>query len=171
MSQKQPMHVSSHDPTATLTGSTFGCSGTSRLPGAGHMVKKEGANWGPRYEDRVARTSYLKKKAPKEVTQPANAFKYSAEQRKKSEIPDRNSIPVMGIRTNKNYITSNAVEAILAAPRITKPVDRNYMGKEDFGKVPSYLTQVKEEIRRENEMIDRYVKDRMGYEVSCDHLF
>ena len=36
------------------------------------------------------------------------------------------------------------------------------MKKEDFGKVPAYLTQVKEEIRRENEMIERYVKHQMG---------
>lgn len=36
------------------------------------------------------------------------------------------------------------------------------MLKEDFGKVPKYLTQVKEEIRRENDMIDKYVKKQMG---------
>lgn len=36
------------------------------------------------------------------------------------------------------------------------------MKKEDFGKVPAYLSQVKEEIRRENEMIERYVKEQMG---------
>jgi hypothetical protein len=36
------------------------------------------------------------------------------------------------------------------------------MKKEDFGKVPAYLSQVKEEIRRENEMIERYVKQQMG---------
>jgi hypothetical protein len=36
------------------------------------------------------------------------------------------------------------------------------MKKEDFGKVPKYLTQVREEIRRENAMIERYVKEQMG---------
>lgn len=36
------------------------------------------------------------------------------------------------------------------------------MKKEDFGKVPAYLAQVKEEIKRENEMIERYVKEQMG---------
>jgi hypothetical protein len=36
------------------------------------------------------------------------------------------------------------------------------MKKEDFGKVPAYLTQVKEEVKRENEMIERYVKQQMG---------
>ena len=36
------------------------------------------------------------------------------------------------------------------------------MKKEDFGKIPSYLQQVKEEIKRENEMIDKYVKEQLG---------
>lgn len=38
----------------------------------------------------------------------------------------------------------------------------DYTKKEDFGKVPAYLTQVKEEIRRENEMIERYIRQQMG---------
>jgi hypothetical protein len=38
----------------------------------------------------------------------------------------------------------------------------NYLAKSDFGKVPEYLSQVKEEIRRENEMIDAYVAEMGG---------
>ena len=38
----------------------------------------------------------------------------------------------------------------------------NYLKKEDYGKVPAYLSQVKEEIRRENEMIQKYVKEQLG---------
>jgi hypothetical protein len=49
-----------------------------------------------------------------------------------------------------------------AAPRPINSMELNYMKKEDFGKVPEYLTQVREEIRRENDMIDRYVKEQMG---------
>jgi len=41
-------------------------------------------------------------------------------------------------------------------------MELNYMKKEDFGKVPAYLNQVKEEIKRENEMIEKYVKEQMG---------
>ena len=41
-------------------------------------------------------------------------------------------------------------------------LELNYMKKEDFGKIPAYLSQVKEEIKRENDMIDRYVKEQMG---------
>lgn len=47
-------------------------------------------------------------------------------------------------------------------PRQIDAGELNYFKKEDFGKVPAYLTQVKEEIRRENEMIAKYVKEQMG---------
>ena len=68
----------------------------------------------------------------------------------------------MGIKTSKNFITANAVEAILQVPKTVENGELNYMKKEDFGKVPSYLLEVKEEIRRENDMIDKYVKEKMG---------
>jgi 23S rRNA pseudoU1915 N3-methylase RlmH len=47
-------------------------------------------------------------------------------------------------------------------PRSVEATDLNYLKKEDYGKTPSYLTKVKEEIRRENEMIDKYVKEQLG---------
>ena len=71
----------------------------------------------------------------------------------------------MGIKTSKNFVTANAVEAILMVPKQTGLGDLNYTEKEDFGKVPAYLTQVKEEIRRENEMIERYQRMQTKYEA------
>jgi len=38
----------------------------------------------------------------------------------------------------------------------------NYLAKADYGRVPTYLGQVKEEIRRENQMIDAYVSEMGG---------
>jgi len=74
----------------------------------------------------------------------------------------REEKPVMGLRTNKNFITANAVEAILSVPQMPKSERVDYMGKEDYGKVPDYLSQVKDEIRRENEMIDDYVAKQLS---------
>lgn len=68
----------------------------------------------------------------------------------------------MGIRTNKNFITSNAVETILQVPRRHREEEPNYLQKEDYGKVPAYLSQVKEEIQRENQMVEEYVRNQMG---------
>ncbi len=47
-------------------------------------------------------------------------------------------------------------------PKNTVKPQLNYLEKEDYGKIPEYLSHVKEEVRRENEMIDKYVKEQMG---------
>ena len=88
------------------------------------------------------------------------SFKY--EDVRKAKVPDKRQKPIMGIKTSKNFITANAVEAILQVPKTIENRELNYMKKEDFGKVPQYLGEVKEEIRRENEMIDKYIKEQMG---------
>lgn len=88
---------------------------------------------------------------------------FSYQDRRKDTVPDKRDRPVMGIKTSKNFITANAVEAILQVPKTLDYGELNYMKKEDFGKVPEYLQEVKEEIRRENEMIDKYVKEQMGH--------
>lgn len=62
------------------------------------------------------------------------------------------------LNTNTKFLLCN----FLIAPKPTGNMELNYMKKEDFGKVPLYLTHVKEEIRRENDMIDRYVREQMG---------
>ncbi len=81
---------------------------------------------------------------------------------KKPLVPRRDEKPVMGLRTSKNFITANAVEAILSVPQMPRSQAVDYLGKEDFGQVPGYLSQVKEEIRRENDMIDEYVARQLG---------
>lgn len=153
---KPPMHKSYHDPHAHVSGSTFGCRGTTRLPGAGVISKKEGALFGPSKIPPVKST----RRSPSPESKSKGPFHY--EDRRKGAIPSKDEKPVMGIKTTKNFITANAVEAILQVPRVVEVGELNYLKKEDYGKVPSYLTQVKEEIRRENEMIEKYVKEQTG---------
>lgn len=86
------------------------------------------------------------------------SFKYPVDDRKPS-VPRKEEKPVMGITTSKNFITANAVEAILQVPQGVGEVQPDYLKKADYGKSPAYLEQVKEEIRRENEMIDAYVAE------------
>ena len=52
---------------------------------------------------------------------------------------------MLGLRSDKNFITANAVDAILAAPGgkgLSRAEEPNYLLKEDYGKVPAYLAQV-----------------------------
>lgn len=152
----KPVHRSKHASNAPTTGSTFGCHGTTRLPGAGAIIKKEGALFGP------SKIPPTRSASPPQESDGTDSYKQSYSEKRKGPVPSKNERPVMGIRTSKNFITANAVEAILQVPRAVEMGEPNYMKKEDFGKVPSYLNQVKEEIRRENEMIEKYVKEQMG---------
>ena len=68
-------------------------------------MKKSGALFGPREEDvRKMKESSLKEKS-------SEAFQYT--DKRLPLVPDRKEKPVLGIRTNKNFITANAVQAIL----------------------------------------------------------
>ncbi|KAJ1414925.1 calmodulin-binding-domain-containing protein [Ochromonadaceae sp. CCMP2298] len=154
-SPKKALHRSSNE-YHPVPGSTFGCFGTTRLYGAGQMVKKDGALFGPPKSE----LNFPKTQDTRVRMTGSGEFKYS--DARKTMVPNKNERPILGITTTKNFVTANAVEAILQAPRPVNSMELNYMKKEDFGKIPEYLTQVREEIRRENEMIDRYVKEQMG---------
>jgi len=83
---------------------------------------------------------------------------------RKPPIVTNDEKPIMGLRSNKNFIVSNAVENILArmlafpyipldypdflAPR-SIPQMKNYRNKKDFGKLPNYLRKIKENIHTE----------------------
>ena len=67
----------------------------------------------------------------------------------------------MGLQAAKNFVTANAVESILAVPGNRARATRDppqYLQKEDYGQVPKYLNQVKDEIERENDLIEEFVR-------------
>jgi hypothetical protein len=98
-----------------------GCSGTSRLLGAGKVPKMSGRNFGPRSGDLSpnASGSYNNSGSPrsplrgsaKEILSPSRTFSYSPDRR--PAVPDKDDRPVYGIKSTRNFITSNAVESIL----------------------------------------------------------
>ncbi|CAN0191551.1 unnamed protein product, partial [Discosporangium mesarthrocarpum] len=82
----------------------------------------------------------------------------------KPPVPRRGECPLMGLRDDKIFITSNAFSAILAVPKdSTKRAVVDYMGKDDFGKVPEYLSHVKAEVKAENDMVEAFVREQMGF--------
>jgi len=56
-------------------------------------------------------------------------------------VPKKDEKPIMGLRSNKNFIVTNAVENILAAPK-TMPEEPSWTSKRDYGRVPDYLTRI-----------------------------
>jgi hypothetical protein len=59
----------------------------------------------------------------------------------------------MGLVSDKNFIVSNAVENILAAPKMPQNKDIDYLKKKNYGKVPKKLQQIKKEIEDEYQLV------------------
>ena len=58
----------------------------------------------------------------------------------------------MGLRSDKNFIVSNAIENILSTARKVE-APKNYVEKKDYGRVPAYLNRIKDSIDQEYKMI------------------
>lgn len=59
----------------------------------------------------------------------------------------------MGLVSDKNFIVANAVENILAAPKIPENKDADMLKKKTYGKVPTYLKKIKREIEDEYQLV------------------
>jgi len=69
-------------------------------------------------------------------------------------VPKHNEAPPpMNLVTSKNFVVANAVETILAAPKKVSEGAKDYLHKEDYGKVPKYLTHIKQDIEAEYDYI------------------
>lgn len=71
--------------------------------------------------------------------------------------------------SDKNFIVANAVENILAAPKLPQNKDQDYLKKKTYGKVPKYITKIKSEIEdeynlvREMQIEEQNEKDRQKF--------
>merc|ERR1719440_2580594 len=71
----------------------------------------------------------------------------------KPDVPKTSDAPVMNLVSSKNFVVANAVETILAAPKKAQQGAKDYLRKDDYGKVPKYLTNIKQDIEAEYEYI------------------
>lgn len=55
--------------------------------------------------------------------------------------------------SDKNFIVANAVENILAAPKLPAQKDKDYLKKKTYGQVPKYVTKIKTEIEDEYNLV------------------
>ncbi len=106
---KRQMHRSVHRHDVVIPGSTFGCHGTTRLPGAGRVDMKEGAFFGPPSSNNL---TVVRKSLPAPSTSHEESMRFRHEHRKPG-LPSKEDKPILGIKTNKNFVVANAVEAIL----------------------------------------------------------
>ena len=80
----------------------------------------------------------------------ASPFKY--EDRKKESVPKVSEKPIMGLKSNKNYILTNAVENILSNPKM-QPEEKNWTKKKYYGETPKYIEKIKDHISTEYKML------------------
>jgi len=119
------------------SGRTFGKQPGSQKPDPGTFMKT-----GQRAE-KVKTLSEVKKENP-DLLQPSQL-----KTRLKPGVPRREEAPVMNLVTSKNFVVANAVETILAAPKRVSQGAKDYLNKEDYGKVPKYLKHINNDIDAE----------------------
>ena len=59
----------------------------------------------------------------------------------------------MGLKSNKNYITSNAIDNILMPTRKKVKEETDYLHKKYYGEVPPYLNKLKQKVKEEYDSI------------------
>jgi len=83
----------------------------------------------------------------KEVT------KFERGSAKKQAVPKRDEKPIHGLVSDKNFIVANAVENILAAPKLPAQKDQDFLKKKTYGQVPKYVKKIKAEIDEEYTLV------------------
>merc|ERR1719379_2908335 len=84
----------------------------------------------------------------------------------KPSIPKKDDKPIMNLATSKNFVVANAVETILAAPKKPSQGAKDYLHKEDYGKVPKYLQHIKSDIQAEYDYIRMLQEQEEAQNVS-----
>lgn len=154
------------------TGSTFGFHGTSAVVSnlggqhtepSVHPARKPIGEMGREVGPTVTPSNFLKKnQGPYTASRGAptvNLTKFQKSEwhreKVKPDIPTEE--PVHGMKTNKNFVVSNAVENILAIPTKNIPAaEPRPTERKDFGKVPDYLNEIKEDIQSRRNVIQAY---------------
>jgi len=103
--------------------------------------------------------AFLKSHA-KEPVLPEPSAPTTQKLKTKPPVPLRDEAPVHGLKSNKNFVTANAVEVVLAEPKKLPGEPFLYTAKPDFGKVPAYLKRNKERVAAEKAAVEEYVRLR-----------
>ena len=155
------------------TGSTFALKNTSKVcdnysgnfehfDGA-HKNKNPGATFGkPKGAAKASPDSYRKKGTGTMKLSEPQKFTYSDKERR-PPVPKHNEAPIHGLKTDKNFIVSNAVETILAAPKVN-PEPEDPLKKKAYGQVPKYLNRIRNDIDEEYETLRQLQREQIEEE-------
>ena len=165
---RPPYYISNYPHDIPPTASTFilpgssvpgisNCSGEFKLPRGGHPTLKKSATFGqPIGYYQPDPRNFHKKGNNYKILPPLEKLHINCKI-KKPPIPSVNDKPIMGIKSRKNYILSNAIDNILMKPRKIRPNKSCEDLKHPFyGEVPTYIkrfrAQKQTEINNEKEL-------------------
>lgn len=72
----------------------------------------------------------------------------------KPPVSTRDERPIMGLRTEKNFVVANAVEVILKAPK-KLPEPEDPLKRKSYGQVPPYLAKIKQDLNSEYDTLQQ----------------
>ncbi len=168
-------YKSKFSPKSAPSYSTFGRStgsqhfvtnvGGQSLPSdPSHAHKAAGANMGgakkhvPDFQAYKTRKSKLTKELPKPK-------KFSYQSRRKPKL-DAKLTRKTTRKPKKNFITTNAAEAILrkTSKKSANTGPTRFVKKKDYGRVPDYLQEVKADIEAEKQFIEKMIAESQAAE-------
>lgn len=147
------------------TASTFGFHGTSKVLynvagessenkiAAPHPAKRSFATFGKAVSGTINPHEFLKKTAGQFLIENAQRTtspqqrSHSSDEKKRPAIPKREEKPIMGLKTDKNFVVANAVEAILTAPKRSPASADRAVDRPNFGQLPPYLQDIKAQLK------------------------
>ncbi|MEW5298055.1 MAG: hypothetical protein WDW36_001217 [Sanguina aurantia] len=115
----------------------------------------------PNGDNAIPPTAILFKHSKEQVL-PDPAAPTTLKLKSKAAVPKKEDKPVFGLSSNKNFITANAVEVILAAPGKVPRPEFLWTSKQDYGQVPTYLKRNKSLMATEKQQFAEYMQLREG---------
>ena len=163
---KQKRYTSQYPGDLAPTGSTFGLTTTSKatcsnlggkfnLEGGSHSAQAAGATLGkPKGAVAPQPGSFTKKNTGNPIlVNKTEIGKFERGTQSKPAVPKRDERPIHGLVSDKNFIVANAVENILAAPKLQASKEQDYLKKKTYGRVPAYVSKIKNEIQDEYNLV------------------
>ena len=119
------------------------------FPRGAHPIRENWATMGLPLGGYKQDPQHFYKKGHQYKTLPPPEKSRSISEVKKPAVPTIADKPIMGLKSNKNYITSNAIDNILMPTRKKAKEDVDYLKKKYYGEVPPYLTKLKQKVKEE----------------------
>ena len=164
---KSAIYISHYPNDIAPTASTFilngsslpgisNCNGDYKLPLGAHQTLRKSATFGlPLGAYAPDPKNYHKKGQNFKILPPLHKL-HSECKIKKPPIPSINDRPIQGLKSNKNYILSNAIDNILMKPRKLRNNSCEDIHHKFYGKIPDYITRFRlekeKEINNQNEL-------------------